>query len=136
MHHIGMAALEIPDGRVHWNPFWIILSCFIAFVVTSIACICVRHMEVHFARQVLFSTIASLGVFAFHYTSVLGVTFITTSPPDPLGGGYPRELPFTITALAITTCVVSSAMLAHNATLSRNRLAELVLTKRRMCVIF
>lgn len=133
MHHLGILALKIPQGRVIWNPVAIVFSCFVAWLVTCIAAICIRHMEVHFGRQMLFATVAASGVFFFHYSSVfLGATFVSSSPPQPNGSGYPASIPFTITALAILTCVLASGMLAQNATVARNRLAELILTKRRM----
>lgn len=133
MHHLGILALQIPQGRVIWNPVSVVFSCVVAWIVTCVAAICIRHMEVHFARQMLFSTIAALGVFFFHYSSVFfGATFVSSAPPSPNGGSYPSSIPFTITALAILTCVLASGMLAQNATVSRNRLAELILTKRRM----
>ena len=57
-------------------------------------------------------------------------TFYTKAPPSP-DAGYPEYLPFAILVMAIFVCVISNAVLAHSAILSRNRMAEVILTKRR-----
>ena len=57
-------------------------------------------------------------------------TFYTKAPPSP-DAGYPEYLPFAILVIAIFVCVISNAVLAHSAIMSRNRMAEVILTKRR-----
>ena len=57
-------------------------------------------------------------------------TFYTKALPSP-DAGYPAYLPFAILAVAIFVCVISNAVLAHSAIISRNRMAEVILTKRR-----
>lgn len=57
-------------------------------------------------------------------------TFYTRSPPQD-DAGYPEYLPVSILAVAVFVCVISNAVLAHIAIMSRNRMAEIVLTKRR-----
>ncbi|TFY61365.1 hypothetical protein EVJ58_g4543 [Rhodofomes roseus] len=90
-------------------------------------------MEVHFARQVGFSTIAALGVCSMHYTGMAAATFYTYKPPAPQGeAGYPAYLPVTIVGVAVSVCVVSNLVLAHNAIIARNKMAEMILTKRRL----
>ncbi|KAG0146668.1 hypothetical protein CROQUDRAFT_44032 [Cronartium quercuum f. sp. fusiforme G11] len=137
MHHIGMKAMEIPSGRVIWNPIYIGLSCSLALVVSWLGCITIDQMDLHLGRQLLFATLTSAGAFGFHYVSALGATFVTTSdslslsPPNG-HGGFTDEIPFFITGLAVCTCLLSIGLLAHTASLSRNRLAELVFTKRRL----
>ena len=58
-------------------------------------------------------------------------SFYTKSLPsdDP---GYPTFLPYSILAVAAFVCVISNAMLAHSAITSRNHMAEVILTKRRL----
>ena len=58
-------------------------------------------------------------------------TFYTRTPPakDP---GYPSFLSFSVLVIAIFVCVISNTVLAHSAILSRNRMAEVILTKRRI----
>ncbi|KIP04325.1 hypothetical protein PHLGIDRAFT_25656 [Phlebiopsis gigantea 11061_1 CR5-6] len=130
MHYCGMWAMEIPEGRIVWNWDIILLSYIVAFTVCFIGCVFMVHMEVHFGRQVLFSTIAALGTCSMHYTGMRAATFYTRAPPSP-DRGYPEYLPFAILVMAIFVCVISNAVLAHSAILSRNRMAEIILTKRR-----
>ncbi|KAH9817887.1 hypothetical protein DFH28DRAFT_1080989 [Melampsora americana] len=134
MHHIGMKAMNIPEGRVIWNPVYIALSCSLVFVVSWLGCITIDQMDFHLSRQLLFATLTSLGAFGFHYVSALGATYITAAAPDlktPISG-FRDEIPFFITGLAVCTCLLSIGLLAHTASLSRNRLAELIFTKRRL----
>lgn len=45
---------------------------------------------------------------------------------------YPAYLPFAIVGIAVFVCVVSNTILSHSAINSRNRMAEMILTKRRL----
>lgn len=58
-------------------------------------------------------------------------TFYTFAPASP-NAGYPQFLPITIVGIAVLVCVVSNAILAHAAITARNRMAEIILTKRRL----
>lgn len=58
-------------------------------------------------------------------------TFYTSAPPSP-NPGYPEFLPVTIISIAVLVCVVSNAILAHAAITARNRMAEIIFTKRRL----
>ncbi|KAH9926496.1 uncharacterized protein B0H18DRAFT_1006430 [Fomitopsis serialis] len=133
MHYCGMWAMIIPGGRISWHMGIVALSYVVAFAVCLIACTTMEHMEVHFARQVAFSTIAALGVCSMHYTGMAAATFYTYNPPAPPGqAGYPSYLPMTIVGVAVSVCVVSNLILAHNAIIARNKMAEMILTKRRL----
>lgn len=68
MHYCGMWAMEIPEGRIVWNWGGVVMSYVVAFTVCFVGCVAMVHMEVHFGRQVAFSTIASIGVCSMHYT--------------------------------------------------------------------
>ncbi|KAH9942971.1 histidine kinase [Amylocystis lapponica] len=131
MHYCGMWAMYIPGGRIVWNTAVVALSYVVAFAVCLVACITMERMEVHFGRQVAFSTIAALGCCSMHYTGMAAATFYTYSPPSPQAG-YPTYLPFTIIGVAVLVCVVSNVILAHSAIIARNRMAEIILTKRRL----
>ena len=74
--------MEIPGGRVSWNPFIVVLSYVVAFIVCFVACIAMVHMEVHFGRQVAFSTIAAFGICAMHYTGTYFVDQKVSSKTD------------------------------------------------------
>lgn len=60
--------MQIPMGRISWNVHIVILSYLVALVVCFVACLSMVHMEVHFGRQVAFSTVAAAGVSSMHYT--------------------------------------------------------------------
>ncbi|PCH34375.1 hypothetical protein WOLCODRAFT_87468 [Wolfiporia cocos MD-104 SS10] len=133
MHYCGMWAMVIPEGRISWNFVLVLLSYAVAFTVCLIACITMEHMEVNFGRQVAFSTIAAFGVCSMHYTGMAAATFYTYSAPAPQGhAGYPAFLPNAIIGIAVSVCVISNVILAHNAISARNRMAEMILTKRRL----
>lgn len=72
MHYCGMWAMQIPEGRIEWDWAIVILSYAVAFTVCFIGCIAMVHMEVHFWRQMIFSTIASVGTSSMHYTGMFG----------------------------------------------------------------
>lgn len=63
-----MWAMIIPGGRISWDLSIVALSYLVAFWVCLVASTTMERMEVHFVRQVVFSTIAALGVCSMHYT--------------------------------------------------------------------
>ena len=126
-----MWAMVIPDGRITWNLGVVLLSYLVAFLVCFVACVTMVHMEVHFGRQVAFSTIAAAGCCSNHYTGMAAATFYSRAPPNP-NPGYPAYLPFAIIGIALFVCVISNVVLAHAAISSRNKMAEMILTKRRL----
>lgn len=48
--------------------------------------------------------------------------------------GYPVELPIIIVSVAVFTCMVSTGLLAHSATVARDKLAEVLHTRERLWV--
>lgn len=52
--------------------------------------------------------------------------------PSSDARGYPPALPVAIVSIAITTCIAANGLLAHSATVSRNKLAEVVWTRRKL----
>ena len=59
------------------------------------------------------------------------VVFWSTEPPARKRG-YPPALAVVIVSIAITTCMVANFLLAHVATNSRNKLAEIVWTRKEL----
>lgn len=59
------------------------------------------------------------------------VTFWSFAPPSTKRG-YPPALAVAIVSIAITTCIVANFLLAHVATVSRNKLAEIVWTRKEL----
>ncbi|KAI0728364.1 histidine kinase-like ATPase [Fomitopsis betulina] len=133
MHHCGMWAMIIPRGRITWNLGIVALSYIVAFVVCLVASTTMEHMEVHLARQVAFSTFAALGVCCMHYMGMAAATFHTYSPPAAPGqSGYPTYLPVMIVGIALSVCIMSNMALSHSSIIARNKMAEMVQTKRRL----
>ena len=66
--------------------------------------------------------------------SCLGMAAVTfKSQREPSNRrGYPQELAIAIVVIAITTCIASNLLLAHVATISRNKLAEIVMTRKEL----
>ena len=58
-------------------------------------------------------------------------TFWSHDPPSE-SRGNPTALAYAIVTIAITTCIAANFLLAHVATLSRNKLAEIVLTRKEL----
>jgi hypothetical protein len=105
-------------------------------------------IEVNIKQQVLFSVVAATGVGAVHFsglsngtevyhmelTTVTGMyacSFWSTEPPAS-NIGYPTELPVVIVSAAILTCMASTGLLAHSATVARDKLADILYTRRRL----
>ena len=58
-------------------------------------------------------------------------TFWSFAPPST-ARGYPSELAVAIVSIAIVTCFAANGLLVHVATVSRNKLAEIVWTRRKL----
>lgn len=58
-------------------------------------------------------------------------TFWSVDAPAEVRG-YPPQLPVAVCSIAILTCTLANGLLAHNAILSRNKLAEIVWTRRKL----
>ncbi|KAL8685794.1 MAG: hypothetical protein Q9218_007540 [Villophora microphyllina] len=128
MHYVGILALKIPHGYVTLNLPLVILSAAISWVVCLVGCILMSKIETHLAQQLFFAVVASTGVAAMHFTAV---TFWSTASPSS-NRGYPPALAVAIVSIAITTCMVANFLLAHVATISRNKLAEIFWTRRTL----
>jgi NO-binding membrane sensor protein with MHYT domain len=131
MHYAGLKALSIPMGYCTLNYWLVLLSGMISWCVCVVGCILMPQMESHLGQQFLFSAVASTGVAAMHFTGMRAATFWSKSPPTE-ARGYPPALATAIVSIAITTCIASNGLLAHAATVSRNKLAEIVWTRRKL----
>lgn len=58
-------------------------------------------------------------------------TFWSRAPPTD-SGGYPPALGTAVVSIAIATCLIANGLLAHAVTISRNKLAEIVLTRKKL----
>ena len=58
-------------------------------------------------------------------------TFWSYAQPTNLRG-YPPSVAVAVVTIGIMTCLVANGLLAHSATISRNKLAEIVRTRRKL----
>ncbi|KAL8950506.1 MAG: hypothetical protein Q9222_003470 [Ikaeria aurantiellina] len=131
MHYVGILALRVPQGHVTFNAWLVVLSAIISWIVCLVGCILMSKIEIHLAQQLLFSVVASTGVAAMHFTGMSAVTFHSFAPPSR-NRGYPPALAVAIVSIALLTCMVANFLLAHVATISRNKLAEIVWTRKTL----
>ncbi|KAJ3182528.1 hypothetical protein HDU85_002626 [Gaertneriomyces sp. JEL0708] len=130
MHYTGMAAMEM-DAVIVYNKVYVVCSILIGWLSGLIAFM-FMPLEINLVSQLSFSLTAAFGVASMHYCGMLAADFYTTLPPPYDHGGYPASLPLTIAGVAILTCFVSFVALAHAVSLSRNKLQEVIQTKRRL----
>ncbi|KAL8716225.1 MAG: hypothetical protein Q9220_000130 [cf. Caloplaca sp. 1 TL-2023] len=131
MHYVGILALRVPEGHVTFNAGLVVLSAIISWIVCLVGCILISKIEIHLAQQLLFSAVASTGVAAMHFTGMSAVTFHSYASPSR-NRGYPPALAVAIVSIALLTCMVANFLLAHVATISRNKLAEIVWTRKTL----
>jgi NO-binding membrane sensor protein with MHYT domain len=131
MHYVGIYALEIPDGYITLNPWLVALSVFVGFAVCVIGCVLFGKMETNLGQQILFSVVSAVGVAIKHFTGMAATTFHTAESPTERRG-YPPGLAAAIVAVAVITCIVANGLLAHSATVSRDKLAEVFHTRKKM----
>ncbi|KAJ9611722.1 hypothetical protein H2200_004906 [Cladophialophora chaetospira] len=131
MHYVGIMALKIPGGHVTLQPFLVLLSALISWLVCTIGCILIPQIEVNLSQQLIFSVVAATGVAGMHFTGMWATTFWSRAP-ETAEHGYPPNLAIAATSIAILTCMLANGLLAHSATIARNKLAEIVQTKRKL----
>jgi NO-binding membrane sensor protein with MHYT domain len=67
MHYSGIFGLDIPHGKVVLNPWIVLASALISWLVCTIGCICMAEMEAMLSQQLLFSVVATTGVGQFPF---------------------------------------------------------------------
>jgi signal transduction histidine kinase/ActR/RegA family two-component response regulator len=107
------------------------LSALISWLTCTLGCILIPHIEVNLSQQLFFSFVVATGVAGMHFTGMWATTFWSRASPTT-NRGYPHELPIAVTSIAILTCMVANGLLAQSATLARNKLAEIVQTRRKL----
>ncbi len=131
MHYSGIFALKIPHGYCDLDIKFVLLSALISWIVCVVGCILLSSMETRLGQQLLFSVIATTGVATMHFTGMHAANFWSTQLPSE-DRGYPPALVIAIVSIAITTCLAANGLLAHSATLARNKLAEIVHTRKNL----
>lgn len=131
MHYVGIRGLRIPNGFFHLSPTLVLASGLISWAVCVVGVILMADMETHLLQQLLFSAVATTGVAAMHFTGMQAATFWSNKPPSEIRG-YPPALANSVIAVAGMTCIAANLLLAHSATMSRNKLAEVVWTRKEL----
>jgi hypothetical protein len=102
MHYVGIRGLEIPQGYVSLNPFLVLLSGVICWVVCVVGCILIGEIETHLGQQMLFSAVATCGVAAmreYHSCFIAGelllkliqISQACELPPSILSNSHPMS---------------------------------------------
>lgn len=131
MHYTGIWSLNIPNGYFEFNTGLVILSGLIAWIVCTVGFILMSQMETYLPQQLIFSVVATSGVASMHWCGMLATTFWTTMPPTD-NQGFPKALISAVVAVAFVTCMIANVLLSHSATMSRNKLAEIVWTRKQL----
>ncbi|RDW91298.1 hypothetical protein BP5796_02463 [Coleophoma crateriformis] len=132
MHYVGLSSMRFPgEGYITWEPPLVFASAMISWVVCTVGYIYMVNTEPFLSQQVLFSVVAALGIAAMHFTGMRATHFWSKAPPGD-SGGYPSQLPIVVCSVAILTCMLANGLLAHDATVSRNKLAEIVWTRKKL----
>ncbi|KAL2430283.1 hypothetical protein ABEF95_004267 [Exophiala dermatitidis] len=131
MHYVGIFSLKIPQGYVTFQPFIVLLSASISWLVCTLGSILIPQIEVNLAQQLVFSLVAAAGVAAMHFTGMFATMIWSRAGPSQ-DHGYPPNLAVAVSCIAIATCIFANGLLAHSATVARNKLAEVVQTKKKL----
>ncbi|KAL2425623.1 hypothetical protein ABEF91_008510 [Exophiala dermatitidis] len=131
MHYVGIFSLKIPQGYVTFQPLIVLLSAAISWLVCTLGSILIPQIEVNLTQQLVFSVVAAAGVAAMHFTGMFATMIWSRAAPSQ-DRGYPPNLAVAVSCIAIATCIFANGLLAHSATVARNKLAEVVQTKRKL----
>ena len=131
MHYAGILALEVPEGGCTFHFGLVALSSIISWVVCTAGSILMASMETYLIQQILFAIIATLGVAAMHFTGMAAVQFWSNAEAQQ-NTGYPPALSVTIVCIATLTCLSANGLLVHSATLARNKLSEIIKTRKKL----
>lgn len=148
MHYGGLLAMEIPEGYMTLSPIPVAISALISWVVCIAGYIYLTNIEPFLSQQILFSSVAAVGIASMHFTGkyciefcklnkkltslgLYAATLYSRRPPSDTQT-WPAILPIAIWSIAFLTCMLANGLLAHSATLSRNKLAEIVWTRRKL----
>ncbi|KAG9240505.1 PAS/PAC sensor hybrid histidine kinase [Calycina marina] len=133
MHYGGLTAVNIPQGYLTYNPVLAVISALVSWTVCLVGYIYMRNIRAFIGQQILLSAVVASGILTMHSLGMKATTFWTTEPAAPIEErGYPVQLPVAVFTVAILTCMLANGLLAHNATLSRNKLAEIVWTRKEL----
>jgi len=131
MHYVGIAGLRIPQGYCTLNPILVLVSALISWIVCLVGVVLMANMETQLAQQLLFSAVATIGVASMHFTGMRAATFWSAREGSEIRE-YPPALAGTVIAVGGITCIAANLLLAHSATMSRNKLAEIVWTRKEL----
>lgn len=130
MHYLGMRAMKF-EGRIRYNRFLVLLSFLEAWLASVVALISMP-VETDTRRQLTFSIVASIAVSGLHYIGMFATTFETTLVPPFEKHLLNYTLAASCAGIAITTCFVSYAFLAHAVSDHRSRLQGYIQTRKEL----
>lgn len=131
MHYSGIMALKVPQGWCTLQPALVLLSAIISWVVCTVGCILMSQMETFLAQQVFFAVVATIGVAAMHFTGMSAAQFWSEAEAQERRG-YPAGLSVSIVCIATLTCLAANGLLVHSATVARDKLTEIIRTRRKL----
>lgn len=131
MHYAGILALKIPEGHCKLDLVLVLLSGTISWIVCTVGCILMAQMESYLVQQILFAVVATTGVAAMHFTGMAAARFWSDMEAQETRG-YPTGLPVTIVTIATLTCLAANGLLVHSATVARNKLTDIIKTRRKL----
>lgn len=130
MHYLGMHAMKF-DGRMRFNKFLVFLSYLEAWFTCVVALI-YMPVEIDIRRQTIFSLVAAVAVSGLHYIGMLATTFETTLKP-PFGSAEVNyALAASCATIAMLTCFISYAFLAHAVSYHKIRLQGYIQTRKEL----
>lgn len=130
MHYLGMGAMHF-EGRMRYNWFFVLLSYLEAWFASVVALI-YMPTETDTRRQLIFSLVAGVAVSGLHYIGMFATTFETTIPPPHANRSVNYTLAASCAGIAITTCFMSYAFLAHAVSDHRTRLQGYIQTRKEL----
>lgn len=77
MHFGGLFAMQIPEGYMTLSPVPVVMSALISWVVCIAGYIYMTNVEPFLSQQVLFSTVAAVGIATMHFTGTVEQTSIS-----------------------------------------------------------
>lgn len=127
MHFCGLSAILAPGLHLHFSAGAIVFALFCGWAFLCCALVTMPN-GTDLTRQLLFSSLSALAVFALHYISMLGTTF--TLDREELPPGAKPEvnwgIVFAVSVFVAVMCFTAVAAVAENVGKQRDDLAEVL----------
>lgn len=130
MHFLGMRAMLF-DGRIRYNGFFVVLT-YVEGSLASLVALIYMPTDSDTKRQSIFSLVAAVAVSGLHYIGMYAATFETTQAPPYTAVEVNYTLAACCAAIAIMTCFISYAFLAHAVADHKHRLQGYIQTRKEL----